>query len=69
MGPSERQIASYRDDGFLIVEEFIEPDLAARAAARFEPLFDGEFDTGIAPDILGWSRAEINPLNRHIDNA
>lgn len=69
MGPSEQQIASFRNDGFLVVEEFIEPALAARAAARFEPLFAGEFETGVAPDILGWGQAAIDPLNRHMGNA
>ncbi len=69
MGPSEQQVSRFRDDGFLVVETFIEPDLAARAGARFEPLFDGEYDTGVAPDLLGWGQAAIDPLNRHMGNA
>lgn len=69
MGPTQQQISRFRADGFLTVDAFIDPDLAARAAARFEPLFDGEFDTGVAPDIQGWGQAEIDPLNRHMGNA
>jgi phytanoyl-CoA hydroxylase len=66
MGPTKSQISRFREDGFLVVDAFVDPDLAARAAACFEPLFDNRFETGIAPDMQGWGQREIEPLNRQI---
>ena len=49
-----QQVQTFHDDGFLIVENFIPPALAARVAARFEGLFRGEFETGLYPDEWNW---------------
>lgn len=51
---SNEQIAHFHDDGLLIVDRLIDPALAAKAAAPFEPLFKREFETGIIPDSVSW---------------
>ena len=51
---TDAQIATFRDDGFLIIEELIDPADAVRIAARFERLFRGEFETGLFPDEWNW---------------
>jgi ectoine hydroxylase-related dioxygenase (phytanoyl-CoA dioxygenase family) len=48
------QIEQYRTDGFLILERFLNPGEVARARERFEPIFRGEFETGLYPDEWNW---------------
>lgn len=48
------QIAQYQRDGFLIIENLIEPALVERLRDRIEPLFHGQFETGIYPDEWYW---------------
>lgn len=49
------QVAAFARDGFLIIDEGFITDAAVRTlGARFEPLFDGEYPTGIAPDEVNW---------------
>ncbi|MEX0809007.1 MAG: phytanoyl-CoA dioxygenase family protein [Dongiaceae bacterium] len=63
------QIARYRADGFLIVEHLIEPEFAARIAARFEKLFRGEFEAGVLPDEWNWKFGrDSEDLTRQICN-
>ena len=47
--PSQSQISRFHRDGFLIVERLIEPEAAARLAARFAPNFRGEFENRPLP--------------------
>ena len=47
---SEKQIAQFQDDGFLILPKLIDGETAARVAARYEDLFRGKFETGLYPD-------------------
>jgi 2-oxoglutarate-dependent dioxygenase len=51
---SPDQIARFREDGFLIVDRLIDPAEADQVRARYEPLFRGEFPTGIEPDEWNW---------------
>ena len=51
---SEAQIAQFRRDGFLIVERLIDPKDADRIVARYEPMFRGEFESGVEPDEWNW---------------
>ena len=51
---SSAQIKQFQEDGFLIVENFVSPDFAKRLANRMEPLFRGDFETGIYPDEWYW---------------
>ena len=55
------QISRFRDDGFLILDRFLDPASVGRASARFEPLFRGEFDTGLYPDEWNWKEGRDPP--------
>jgi ectoine hydroxylase-related dioxygenase (phytanoyl-CoA dioxygenase family) len=50
----DKQLDAFQRDGFLIVDEFVEPEIVARLRARFEPLFAGRYETGIRPDEVNW---------------
>jgi ectoine hydroxylase-related dioxygenase (phytanoyl-CoA dioxygenase family) len=66
---SPAQIARFHEDGFLILDRFIDPAEAARVAARFERLFRGEFETGLYPDEWNWREGRDKPdLTRQICN-
>ena len=59
----------FHDDGFAVVERIIAP-AAAAAAARFDALFRGEFETGLWPDEWNWREGRDAPgLTRQICNA
>lgn len=66
---SPEQIRQFQNDGFLVLEQFIDRDFATRLAERFEPLFAGEFDTGIYPDEWYWRTGMSLPeVTRHMGN-
>ena len=66
---TEPQIQRFHEDGVLIVERLIEPDLADRIARSYEKLFRGEFETGVKPDEVNWQEGESPPdLTRQICN-
>ena len=45
------QVEAFRSDGFLIVEEgLVSPSALDRLRERYEPLFQGVYETGIKPD-------------------
>ena len=68
--PGSSDIQGFRRDGFLVVERLIEPEAAARLAARFGPLFRGEFETGLYPDEWNWREGrDAEDLTRQICNA
>ena len=52
---SAAQRDAFDRDGFVIVEEgFVDDDTVAALRARFEPLFNGLYETGIRPDEVNW---------------
>ena len=66
---SDRQRASFAEDGFVIASRIISPATAARLRERFEPLFRGEFETGLQPDEWNWRDGRDAPdLTRQICN-
>ena len=66
---SDAQIGQFHDDGFLVVERLIDADTVARAAARFAPLFRGDFETGLDPDEWNWREGrDAADLTRQICN-
>lgn len=68
--PRSPDIQRFRRDGFLVLERLIEPGAAASLAARFEPLFRGEFETGLYPDEWNWRDGrDAGDLTRQICNA
>ncbi len=52
---SEEEVASFRRDGFLIIEEgFVPAETLEVLRAHFDALFRGEYETGIRPDEVNW---------------
>ena len=51
---TDHQIQQFQEDGFLILEHFLPIDLTQRLVDRMEPLFHGQFETGIFPDEWHW---------------
>lgn len=59
----------FQRDGFCIVEGVLDPEEVKAARARFEPLFRGDFETGLRPDEWNWKTGESDPsLTRQICN-
>ncbi len=64
------QIETFHRDGFVIVENLIDADLARRALDRYDDLFSGSFETGLQPDEWNWRPGVNAPdLTRQICNA
>ena len=59
---SESQQNFFDENGYVIVENFVPSDLVSAAKTRFEPLFRGEFGTGIQPDEWNW-REGVSPAD------
>ena len=54
---TSKQLAAFERDGFVVVAEgFIDEATVAALRARFEPLFAGQYETGIRPDEVNWVR-------------
>ncbi len=69
MAFTTEQIRQFQEDGFLILPEFLDPTFAARAADRFEPMFRGEFPTGLQPDEWNWREGrDREDITRQICN-
>lgn len=63
------QFEQFNTDGFLILDRFLSAEEVALARARFEPLFRGEFETGLYPDEWNWRAGRDRPdLTRQICN-
>jgi ectoine hydroxylase-related dioxygenase (phytanoyl-CoA dioxygenase family) len=64
------QVESFRENGFVVVPRLIPLPAVAAIADRFEPLFRGQFVTGIYPDEWYW-RPELSrdDVTRHMANA
>jgi ectoine hydroxylase-related dioxygenase (phytanoyl-CoA dioxygenase family) len=58
---TKRQTEQFQTDGFLILERFLGAEEVKRATARFEPLFRGEFATGLYPDEWNWREGRDPP--------
>ena len=60
---------TFDKDGFVTVENVLSSSEIEAARARFEPLFRGEFETGIKPDEWTGAEGESDPaLTRQICN-
>jgi ectoine hydroxylase-related dioxygenase (phytanoyl-CoA dioxygenase family) len=51
----------FEADGFLILDKFIDAETVERLRARVEPLFKGEFETGLYPDEWNWQEGRDRP--------
>ena len=68
--PTAEELQRFQADGFLVVESFLDTTLAEAAAARFEALFRGDFESGLQPDEWNWKEGRDDPsLTRQICNA
>lgn len=67
---TDEQIQQFHNDGFLILEEFVPIDFTQQLIARMEPLFHGQFETGIYPDEWYWRPGLSLPdITREMCNA
>ena len=63
------QISDFERDGFLILPSFIDSQVIEKLQSRFDPMFRGEFDTGLYPDEWNWKEGRDDPtLTRQICN-
>ena len=53
---TDEQVEQYRDDGFLIVEDFLPKESVEILLERFEQIFEGNHDLVVAPDELYWQK-------------
>jgi len=69
ISPTQHQHDAFEKDGFVIVEGVLSGKEIDAARTRFEPLFRGEFETGIEPDEWNWREGRDDPaLTRQICN-
>ncbi len=67
---SAAQQKRFDEDGFLVIENFIDTATVSALSARFEKLFRGEFETGLQPDEWNWRQGrDSDELTRQICNA
>lgn len=66
---SNDHIDTFRRDGFVIIEDALSAGVIAAARTRFEPLFRGEFETGLQPDEWNWREGrDSDQFTRQICN-
>jgi ectoine hydroxylase-related dioxygenase (phytanoyl-CoA dioxygenase family) len=69
MEPSVAQMETYRRDGFLVVEAFLEPTEVDRIRERFIRVFAHEWETGLQPDEVNYVPGVTAPdLTRQLCN-
>jgi len=67
---ADLNMESFKNNGFLIVEKFLNQKYIPKIQNRFDPLFRGEFATGIEPDEWNWKQGrDSKKLTRQICNA
>ena len=66
----KKMINDFNKNGFLILEKFVDLKYLNQLINKFEPLFNGEFETGIQPDEWNWKFGkDPNYVTRQICNA
>ena len=64
------QRAAFGRDGFVVLPGLLDRDRVGAVAARFDPLFSGDFETGVYPDEWYWRPGMSLPdVTRHMGNA
>ncbi|MFZ0090114.1 MAG: phytanoyl-CoA dioxygenase family protein [Solirubrobacteraceae bacterium] len=67
--PTAAQIESYRRDGFLIVDSFLERSRLTAVRERFMRVFEHDWETGLAPDEVNYTPGVTAPdLTRQLCN-
>ncbi len=59
--PTAEEIARYRADGFLVVEEWLPADEVERVRVHFERAFAHEWETGLSPDEVNYQPGVTPP--------
>ena len=60
----------FDQNGYIVINKFINNNLIQKIKNRFEPIFKGEFATGIEPDEWNWKEGrDPNDRTRQICNA
>ena len=63
-------LEDFNKNGFLVLDKFIDLQYLEDLKERIEPLFKGEFETGIEPDEWNWKYGkDSNDVTRQICNA
>ena len=66
--PEQQNI--FHEDGFVVLPSLLHDSQIEKARSRFEPLFGGDFETGVQPDEWNWRTGRDDPaLTRQICNA
>ena len=52
---NENLLEDFNQNGFLILDKFIDLQYLDKLRKRIEPLFRGEFETAIEPDEWNWN--------------
>lgn len=66
--PAQRE--SFKEQGFLVLESVLDDAPIERLRSRFDPLFKGQFETGVYPDEWYWREGISLPeATRHMANA
>jgi ectoine hydroxylase-related dioxygenase (phytanoyl-CoA dioxygenase family) len=67
--PTDEQVETYRRDGFLIVEQFLDPGELDSIRDRFARVFAHEWETGLSPDEVNYDPKTTPPeLTRQMCN-
>ncbi len=67
---SGEQVRRFEEDGFVVVPRIIDLGVALAVRGRFEPLFEGAFETGMQPDEWNWRAGrDAADVTRQICNA
>ena len=61
LDPTPEQIARYRRDGFLVIEDWLSADAVERTRERFHRCFEHEWATGVAPDEVNYTPGVTPP--------
>ena len=66
---SADQKRDFQSDGFIIVDQLIDPACLPELHHAFDELFCGKFETGVPPDEINWQQGKSDPsLSRQICN-
>ena len=67
---NNKMIQHFNNDGYLILDKFIDLEYLDKLRDKFKPLFKGEFETGIEPDEWNWKFGkDPKDVTRQICNA
>ena len=67
---SENLVEEFNNNGFLILDNFLDLNYIEDLRNKFEPLFKGNFETGIEPDEWNWKFGkDPEDVTRQICNA